>query len=162
MGSSKPIALLVFAGVLGGAYWTLRTPTEVTPPKPPAVEPQKAPVPDDAPVPVKVDFQVPPDSKIPPEQRLLMPDGSFVPTLNGVKNPGKIVWGDAPYSPIVRKQIDPTLEWYVHADGTYTTTMMQWRSDLGREDAVTLCLHPAAATAIEGAPDEGTIGPTKK
>ena len=162
MGNQKPIAFLILAGLLGGgAWWTFRTP-DLAPPKVSEASPTPVKPTEKGPVPVTAAFQVDAKAVIPAEERLLMPDGSFVPTLNGVKNPAKIAWGSTPYSPIVRKQFDPTITWYVHADGTYTTTMMQWRSDHGREDAVTLCLHPAAPAGIEGAPDEGTVGPTKK
>lgn len=159
MAISKPIAVLVFVGVLGGAWWALRTPPDAAPQKSqePAVSPPKPATPAS---PVTAEFKMEPAEKVPVERRLKMPDGSFVPTLNGVLHPANIVWGDVPYSPIVRKQIDPTVEWYVHADGTFTTTMMQWRSDLGRTDAVTLCLHPVKPISAEPVGDEG--GAAKK
>ena len=160
MAIHKPIAFLVLAGVVAGAWWALRTPPEVAPK--PAPVPEQAPtqpVPSSAPV-MTVDFIAEPAEKVPAERRLKMPDGSFVPTLNGVQNPAPIAWGDVPYSPVVRKQIDPTLEWYVHADGTYSTTIMQWRSDLGRNDPCTVCLHPATPAAVE-APDGETGSPKK-
>ena len=161
MATGKPIAVLVFAGVLGGAWWILRTPPDVAPQ--PVQGPAPSPAQPDVPSasPVTADFKAEPVEQIPVERRLQMPDGSFVPTLNGVLHPANLVWGDVPWSPIVRKQIDPNVEWYVHADGTYTTTMMQWRSDLGRTDAVTLCLHPAKPTATEPIPD-GEGGAAKK
>lgn len=163
MRTSTAIAILLLLGAATSAsWWAFRKTPEVTQPRvaqplPEPLRPQPG-----GPEPVSVDFKATVDPGIPEDQRLRMPDGSFVPTLNGVKNPAAIVWGNQPYSPIVRKQIDPHCEWYLHADGTYTTTVMTWRSDLGREDAVTLCLHPAKALPLEGAPDEGMIGPTKK
>lgn len=166
MGNQKPLlaftGILIAAGAAAGIWSTLRTPGDVVPPKAttPLPVPQKPAPGPVAPSSVKLDLDQGP--KVPADQLLRMPDGSMVPTLNGVKNPAKIVWGDFPYSPIVRTQKDPTVEWYVHADGTYTTTMMQWRSDLGREDPVTLCLHPAKAAPVEEAPDEGAAAPAKK
>ncbi|MBL8723626.1 MAG: hypothetical protein JNK49_06235 [Planctomycetes bacterium] len=160
--SNKPIVLLCLAGALGAVWWALRNPPETPqPPAPDAPAPaEKPPTPMPPPQPVAVALTFPKVEQVPENERLSMPDGSFVPTLNGVKNPAKIAWGEFPYSPVVRIQKDPTLDWYVHADGTYTTTIMQWRSDLGREDPVTLCLHPAQATAVE-APDEAS-GPPKR
>jgi hypothetical protein len=37
---------------------------------------------------------------------------------------------------------DLGVDWYVHADGTRTTTEMKWRSDLGRLDAMTRIAVP--------------------
>jgi hypothetical protein len=152
----KPTLLLCLMGALGGVSWyALRTIPEA--PEAPIRSkpaPEAAP-PAPAPQPVAVALTFPKADQVPEEQRLRMPDGSFVPTLNGVKNPAKIAWGEQPYAPVVRIQKDPTLEWYVHADGTYTTTIMQWRSDLNREDAVTLCLHPATPTAVDAPADDG-------
>ena len=56
------------------------------------------------------------------------PDGSRYPTLNGVTGPIKLNWtSDRPYSPIVGTMYDGELNqlyWYVHADGSYSTTAM--------------------------------------
>jgi hypothetical protein len=161
MAIHKPIAVLVVAAAaVGGAWWALRTVPEEAPKHAPTPEPSPEPKPSKSPV-MTVDFLPEPEAKVPTERRLKMPDGSFVPTLNGVVNPAPIAWGSVPYSPIVRKQIDPTVEWYVHADGTYTTTIMQWRSDLKRNDACTVCLHPEKPTATEPV-SEGEGAPKKQ
>lgn len=56
------------------------------------------------------------------------PDGSHYPTLNGVTAPIKLNWSsDRPYSPIVDTMYDGELNqlyWYVHEDGSYSTTAM--------------------------------------
>ena len=105
---------------------------------------------------------------------LQLPDGTFVPALNGAIRPPPISWpNDKPWSPIVGREID-TLgnEWYVHADGTKTITNMLWRSDLGRKDGSTQSYHPTApGTMIDGGgaplvpggktPPDGKVGPQK-
>jgi len=157
MAIPKPIVFLIVAAAAAaaaGAWWALQTPPDIAPEPAPVVEPPARPAPSAAPV-MTVDYVPEPEAKVPAERRLEMPDGSFVPTLNGVVNPAAIAWGNTPYSPIVRKQIDPTLEWYVHADGTYTTTVMQWRSELGRDDACTVCLHPVKPAPTEPGAGEG-------
>ena len=57
------------------------------------------------------------------------PDGSSFPALNGVDEPVKLIWtGGRPYSPIVGRMFDGppnNLDWYVHADGSYSTTAMR-------------------------------------
>lgn len=81
------------------------------------------------------------------------PDGTYMPALNGVKLTPKLQWlPEAPYSPIIGKRVASGTEWYVHADGTQTTTLMTWRSDLGREDAVCHVARPMPTMPIE--PDE--------
>lgn len=74
-----------------------------------------------------------------------LPDGTFVPALNGAAGarPLAAAWGNWPWSPIVgTERTDAGVEWYVHADGSRSTTEMKWRSDLGRLDAMTRVAHP--------------------
>ena len=63
---------------------------------------------------------------------IIYPDGNNFPALNGVLAPVKLIWTSGrAYSPIVGTLTDGPpqfLEWYVHADGSHsTTTMMQNR-----------------------------------
>jgi hypothetical protein len=79
---------------------------------------------------------------------LLLPDGSTVPTLNGALDaePLATFWGPFPWSPIVGvERNDQGIDWYKHADGSYSTTQMVWRQDLGRRAAMTRVAHPGAA-----------------
>ena len=80
---------------------------------------------------------------------LLLPDGTTVPALNGAVGavPLARAWSPhVPYSPIVgRERSDAGIDWYVHADGTRSTTEMKYRPDLGRPDAVTRVAHPGPA-----------------
>ncbi len=53
------------------------------------------------------------------------PDGTFLPLLNGVPVAGPISRSRmlGPLPPVVAKMCDPNgIEWYVHADGSRTTT----------------------------------------
>ncbi|MBK8096158.1 MAG: hypothetical protein IPK26_03575 [Planctomycetes bacterium] len=81
-------------------------------------------------------------------RQLLLPDGTEVAPLNGVANPPKVLWGDRPYSPIV-KVTHTTIDWYLHADGSLTTTLEVWRKDLGRKDAVTMVCNPTDVAPLE-------------
>jgi hypothetical protein len=133
------VPAVIAAGLLGAwaAGWLGRPPAAPdTPQQPPAPSPP-------APAPQPVTAQAPPAKKADEGDFILMPDGSKPKALNGVKQPPKALWGDQPWSPIVRIQHDPGLDWYVHADGSYTTSLMQWRSDLNDKTPVTICLHPA-------------------
>lgn len=76
---------------------------------------------------------------------LELPDGTFVPALNGATGALSLreCWGTRPCSPIERvERSDVGVDWYVHQDGTRTTTEMKWRSDLGRQDALTRIAVP--------------------
>ncbi|MFK7738680.1 MAG: hypothetical protein AB8H80_00045 [Planctomycetota bacterium] len=88
---------------------------------------------------------------------LLLPDGSEVPTLNGATGakPLADVWPkQRPWSPIVGVERSTLgVDWYVHADGTRTTTQMRWRADLGRDDALT--------RIAEVAPDQPAVPRSK-
>ncbi|MCA8954267.1 MAG: hypothetical protein KDE27_32465 [Planctomycetes bacterium] len=90
---------------------------------------------------------------------LELPDGTFVPALNGASGELSLSasWGDRPWSRILdTERSDAGIDWYVHADGTRTTTEMRWRPDLGREDALVRIAVPVA-----GAPPLGADGPPK-
>ena len=92
-----------------------------------------------------------------PNRRLELPDGTFVAALNGaVDAPSmKDYWGPFPWSPIVGvARSDAGLDWYEHADGSYSTTQMVMRSDLGRMAAMTRVAHPGPAT-VPTAPKQG-------
>jgi hypothetical protein len=85
-----------------------------------------------------------------PSRDLLLPDGTTMPTLNGATDaePLATYWGPFPWSPIVGvERNDQGLDWYRHADGSYSTTQMVWRQDLGRMAAMTRVAHPGAAPA---------------
>lgn len=82
---------------------------------------------------------------------LELPDGSFVAALNGARDvaPLRHYWSaQRPWSPIVAlERSSAGIDWYRHEDGSYSTTQMVWRSDLGREDAMTRVAHPGPAAA---------------
>jgi len=82
---------------------------------------------------------------------LELPDGSQVMPLNGVTAPAEMVWGEVPWSPIVRTTGLDGTDWYVHEDGTHSTTLMVYRSDLGRKDPVTLISRSASPAPVENA-----------
>lgn len=72
-----------------------------------------------------------------------LPDGTFAPALNGVRDAPAMLWtADEPFAPIVGKETNQGVEWYAHADGSKSTTSMVFRPDLGREDAVTTVATP--------------------
>lgn len=95
-----------------------------------------------------------------------MPDGTWLPALNGVTGVDPILWEPGrPYAPVVGvERLADGFDWYVHADGTRTTTRSMWRPDLGREDPTALTQHPrdvgqpvevlAPGVAPAGAPGE--------
>jgi hypothetical protein len=82
-------------------------------------------------------------------RELQLPDGSYVPALNGAEGapPLQLFWeAGRPWSPIVGvARSDAGVDWYVHADGSRSTTEMKWRGDLGRLDALTRVAHPGDA-----------------
>lgn len=85
----------------------------------------------------------------PPAELLRLPDGTAVAPLNGVQRAGPFVWGDGPYAPIVGTETQNGIEWWVHADGTKSTTLMIWRKELGRADATTVVARPAAPVPVD-------------
>jgi hypothetical protein len=152
--------LLAAAGV--GGYFLLRSGPDAGPaaPTPGGVAPagagnQQPPV-----EPRVAKFQYRADeATVPREDRVLLPDGTWAMALNGVKNPPRMDWpSEIPYAPIVEMITDPKgQQWYKHADGSQSTMVMTWRSDLGREDAVTQVANPAPV--VEQQPPAGPLMP---
>jgi hypothetical protein len=85
---------------------------------------------------------------------LHLPDGTWIEPLNGVHDPPPLRWPEKGYSPIVGKRRGPGPDawwWYVHADGTMSTTALVRRGDLGRPDVTTIVVRPhGAAPILEG------------
>lgn len=86
----------------------------------------------------------------------LLPDGTKVAMLNGATDAPPLAeyWGSSvPWSPIVGiERNDQGVDWYRHQNGSYSTTQVVWRSDLGRHMAMTRVAHPAPDAAPAPAP----------
>jgi hypothetical protein len=155
--SSRTAAIVVVSALaIGGvafAIWPKAAPEAPAAPQPSAPAPQQ-------PQPQPVAADVPKQPEAPPRTAMLkLPDGTEVAPLNGVKNPADMIWGDRPWSPIVRVD-HTTIDWYVHADGSLTTTLEVWRQDLGRKDPVTIVARPTDVMPVETA--DGQIIPLPK
>jgi len=91
------------------------------------------------------------DPVAPPEGQahgLALPDGTYVAALNGAVDPAplKEFWGAGPWSPIVGVERSSVgVDWYRHADGSYSTTQRIWRSDKGEWVTMTRVAHPGPA-----------------
>lgn len=86
-------------------------------------------------------------------RELLLPDGSYVPALNGATDPAplKQFWGLVPWSPIVGVETnDHGVAWYRHANGSYSTTETLWDSAGKRHVTLTRVAHqgPAETPAL--------------
>jgi len=83
------------------------------------------------------------EKKLARKHRLYFPDGSYLQALNGATNAAPVEFRGRPFAPVIGKQKDSSgREWYVHEDGSQSTTVMGWRRDLGRYDAITEVAHP--------------------
>jgi hypothetical protein len=83
-------------------------------------------------------------------EKLALPDGTFVDALNGAIDspPMSDFWGPFDWSPIVGiERSSADVDWYKHADGSYSTTEMVMRTDLGRKAAMTRVAHPGPTPA---------------
>ena len=89
--------------------------------------------------------ELPLPSKLGPGPKSLkMPDGTYLPVLNGAEGAPAVDWPEGrPYSPVIKKIIDAEgLEWYLHKDGSYTITQNLYRSDLKRTEPATTLYNP--------------------
>jgi len=138
------IVFVLVAGLLATLWWLDSHDVDTQGVRAP--EPQPSLV--QAPPPGELRYEAPAIVKSPsPVERarmLELPNHEFVAALNGVRNPPAMEWpADRPFSPIIGRVRTTELEWYVHADGTRSTTQMSFRTELGRFDAVTTVAHPA-------------------
>jgi len=139
--------MLALAG--GALFWALRQSTIA--PAPVAGAPRSPAATTSAPVPPATAADPSIDASKPAAggaSVLLLPDGTHLPCLNGAHDcePLQRAWGQWPWSPITgRERSDAGIDWYIHADGSRSTTEMKFRSDLGRWDAVTRVAHPGAS-----------------
>ena len=127
MKSATPIAAAVVALLAAGAYllYGPANPPEVDDTDPSGTEPQfKKPT-----VPTAITGRMPapkPVTSITSDERMFrLPDGSYLPSLNGVKSNGaRLNWGAGPFSPVDYTFKDQDgLEWYRLKNGDYLTTV---------------------------------------
>lgn len=88
-----------------------------------------------------------------PGGSLRLPDGSYVPNLNGVGDQMVLNWPERlPFSPIVGRVTDSFgIERYLHADGSQSTTRLVYRRDLGRMDSMVTVSNPRPVAALRSA-----------
>jgi len=133
--------------------------TEQAPPTAPAAPPS-APAVDQPAVVTALPGVIPLQEARPGEPTLRMPDGKEFPMLNGVREAPPPSWEPGrPYSPIIGTRTIRGLDYYVHADGSTTTTLMAWRTDLKRYDGTTRVESPKESQAIV---EDPTAGPARK
>ncbi len=92
-----------------------------------------------------------PGKQEPGPESLKMPDGTYLPVLNGAVGAPAVEWPKGtPYSPVIKKIVDKEgLEWYVHKDGSFTITQNLYRSDLGRIEPATTIYNPEESHAMD-------------
>ncbi len=79
-----------------------------------------------------------------PGSMLRLPDGSYVPPLNGIQQPQPMIWKHGSFTAIVATERTSwqglgELDWYVHQDGARSTTLMTGVD--GVRQPVTIVLH---------------------
>ena len=157
-GSSWLVALLaVLVLALAGYFaWLRYTGRGGAPPAelPRATPPTSAPnVPPPAPAvasPVVADAHAGAPATTPPvagkQGTMRFPDGSTRPALNGVTEVLEIPWpSDRPWSPVVEQVHHNSVDWFRHADGSFSTTIVRKEEVSGRMVQMPLCFTPSPA-----------------
>ena len=153
---SALVGLLLVAG-LGTFAWVQRPRPDdaaVAPAAPPTAQPPPTQTPQTqtSTLPV-LRYGAPPAVREPTDterkQLIALPNGEFVPTLNGVVDAPAMTWPvEVPFSPIIGTERDPRgQEWYVHASGARSTTSRVFHSGEGR-------MTPSTTVALPKAPNQ--------
>ncbi len=150
---STLVGLLLVAG-LGTFAWVQRTSPDDVAIEPATPEPAttKPPATQTSTLPV-LRYGAPPAVREPTEtarkQLIALPNGEFVPTLNGVVDAPAMTWPvEVPFAPIIGTERDSRgQEWYVHANGARSTTSMVFHSGEGR-------MTPSTTLALPRAPNQ--------
>lgn len=154
MANAPATAVLACCALGIGAFvvWSGTTgKTAIAPPAPPAPAVAPAPPPD-APQVASVELTpLPPNAKVAtPGQAtrgsLKFPDGTVRAALNGATMELEVPWpAGRPYSPIVATVSNAGTDWYQHADGSFTTTIVRTEVVSGKEVQIPLCYTPEPA-----------------
>lgn len=138
--------LLGILGIGAWAFWAAeRGPIAgSTPPSPPSPAAEKVPAPVVKPMMAAGDRPAPKAEQNPRDISLMtrLPDGTYVPNLNGVREP--LTW-NGPFSPIVRiHRTDLGEDWWVHENGMQSTTVMVegTRNGVPFREAMIKCAFP--------------------
>lgn len=151
--SRRAITALAVVGAFGAATWFATrpageakappanvSPAAVSPPvvPPPPAVPEVATAAEKAPKPL-ASIAVPPG-----KGSVKFPDGSVHAALNGVTDALEAPWpAGHPFSPVVEQIHYNDADWYRHADGTYTTTLVRTETVSGRPVQGAFCFSPS-------------------
>ena len=82
-----------------------------------------------------------------PNDQIRLPDGSYVPALNGVAT--AVSWGKRAFSPIVGRNVTAQgVEWYVHEDGSQSTTIRVTGSGQAAREVRSMILFARASRDV--------------
>jgi hypothetical protein len=137
-----PLCLLAAGGVWFGLSRTPAAPVHEPAPADAASPGTRPPTPVSAPGPA---VAAPVAESPAPQAQAVFPDGSKWPLLNGVTETVTMPWPNRPFSPVVDKVFDQGQDWYRHADGTWTTTVLRPETVSGKMVAVGLVFTPKPA-----------------
>jgi len=80
---------------------------------------------------------------------LRFPDGSTRPALNGVTDDVELQWpAQRPFAAIVEVVAQAGTDFYRHADGTFTTTVIRRETVSGKMLQIGLCYTPSPAGEV--------------
>lgn len=117
--------MLVAAAAYATWRWLDREPAPVVPPTPSAPAPETPPSGSSPAVTDRGNKPAPAPKPGAEPARVKYPDGSTMPALNGVTTDLVVTWGTRPFTKIIGTEDGPGgWKWYVHENGTRSTTVM--------------------------------------
>lgn len=149
----RAITAWAVIGAAGAAAWLATRPANDAAPAAPELSPPAASVP----VPPAVGDVIaaaPPTAVVAPpaptgKGSVKFPDGSVREALNGVTAELEIPWPAAhPWSPIVETVAQDGVDFYRHADGTFTTTVVRPETVSGEVTQIALCYTPSPQAKV--------------
>lgn len=145
------VSSVAFTLALVGGVWALRSSgaEEAVPPVVPSPAPHGTEASVTPPMVTNLPIEAaPPNAVVAPavgsrKGALKLPDGTTREALNGVTEDLVMPWpAGYPYSPIVAQETNAGTEWYRHADGSFTTTIVRTETVSGKVMQIPLCYTP--------------------
>lgn len=143
MNATTLVFPLAAVALVTSLAWTMGAAPDVPEALPQAIAAATAEVPVVSPAPTPAAAPCAPPAIAAPAATTRFVDGSHLPALNGVATDLTMPWpGGGPFSPVLKVITHQGQQWYRHADGSMSTTVVTRDEVSGKPVTVPMCCRP--------------------